>query len=195
MPTSLIQCGAPSAAQLTRTTARSRRLTTVGGYALGMPIALIALWRTGMTAAVPAGLGLTAVARSDQATHRFSLRELRVLALIVALCIVLDTARSSDWRQWGITLAVGGLTVLAVLLFWLTTSAVAFGDVVLVAFALPVPASVSPRAVGTMLFVALVAAGGTGVIQRVRRTTISATDGVALGPALLAGWVVGVMVG
>ena len=195
MPTSLIKRGAPSAAHLTRTTARSRRLTAVGGYALGMPIALVALWRTGMTAAVPAGLGLTTVARSDLATHRFSLRVLRALAPIVALCMVLDAARSSDWRQLGVTLAVGGLTVLAVLLLWLTTRVVAFGDVVLVAFALPVTASVSPRAVGTMLVVAIVAAGGTGVVQRVRRTTISATDGVALGPGLLAGWVVGVMVG
>jgi hypothetical protein len=148
-----------------------------------------------MTAAVPAGLGLTAAARSDLATHQFSLRELRLLASIVALCMVLDTARSREWQRLGLTLAVGGLTVLAVLLLWLTTSVVAFGDVVLVAFALPVTASVSPRAVGTMLFVALVAAGGTGAVQRVRRTRTSTKDAVALGPALLAGWVVGVMVG
>jgi hypothetical protein len=160
-----------------------------------MPIALVALWRTGMTAAVPAGLGLTTAARSDLATHRFSLRELRALAPIVALCMVLDAARSSEWRRLGVTLAVGGLTVLAVLLLWLTTRVVAFGDVVLVAFALPVTASVSPRAVGTMLVVAIIAAGGTGVVRRVHRTTISATNGVALGPGLLAGWVVGVMVG
>ena len=195
MPSSLVRRGSPSAADPTKAAARSRGLTEVGGYALGLPIGVVALWRTGMTAALPAGLGLAAVARSDLATHRFSLAELRVVASIVALCGLLDTVVSAEWQRLGGTVLIAGLTVLAILLLWLTTSVVAFGDVVLVAFALPVPASLSPRAVGTMLFVALVVGGVTGVVQRVRRTTISTSDRVAFGPALLAGWLVGVTVG
>ncbi len=147
-----------------------------------------------MIAAVPAGLGLSGIARSDLATHRFSLSFLGPRAAVVALCLVVDTTASSEWGRLGVAAMVTGLVVVALLVLWLSTRVLAFGDVVLVAFALLVPAWLSPRAAATTVSVTLWAAGAIAVVQRLRRGSKSVSATIALGPALMVGWLAGVMV-
>lgn len=162
---------------------------------MGGCVAALGFWQTGLIAAVPAATGLTALAASDLTTHRFSLKTLRMATALVVASLVIDTMRSSAWDRLAATLAVTGLIALAVFTVWLSTAGIALGDVLLLTFALLVPAWLSPWAAVVTVLVALVVGGAAAVIQRHGRPAGPSPATVALGPALLAGWAVGVMVG
>lgn len=160
-----------------------------------MCAAVFGYWETGLIAAVPAAAGLTMLAASDLTTHRFSLKTLgRTVALVVA-GLVVDTARSSAWNRLVATVVVAGLVGFSFLALWLSTGGVAFGDVLLLTSAVLVPAWLSPRAAGATVLVTLVVGGAIAMVRRHGRPAGASATTVALGPPLLAGWAVGVVVG
>lgn len=179
-----------------KTVAGSHTLRTAGMTGcVGGCVAAVGLWQTGLIAAVPAATGLTTLAASDLATRRFSPASLRAASALVAAGLVLDTARGSAWDRLAMAAAVSVVVALAMLALWVGTRGVAFGDVLLVTFAVAVPAWLSPQAAGLTVVVALVVAG-TIVLVRPRRQSEGLASGtIALGPALLAGWVVAMVVG
>lgn len=179
-----------------KTVAGPHTLRTAGiTGSVGGCVAAVGLWQTGLIAAVPAATGLTALAASDLATRRFSLAALRVASALVVAGLLLDTARDSAWDRLAITAAISGLAAVAMLALWMVARGVAFGDVLLVTFAVAVPAWLSPRAAGLTVLVALVVAAGVVLVRPRRQSEGVATGTIALGPALLAGWVVAMVVG
>lgn len=162
---------------------------------VGGCVAALGFWQTGLVAAVPAATGLAVLASSDLRTHRFSLKTLRLATAFVVLGLLVDALRSSAWDRLVATAAMAGIVALAVLALWLSTSGIALGDVLLLTFAVLVPAWLSPWAAGATILAALVVGGAVAVVQRYRRPVDVSPATVALGPALLAGWVVGMMVG
>ncbi len=179
-----------------RTIAGAHTLKTAGltGGVGGCAAALVFV-HTGLIAAVPAATGLTALAATDLTSHRFSLRTLRLASALVAAGLLVDTARRSAWDQLAGASAILALLATALLAAWMATRGLSFGDILLVTFAVAVPAWISPRAAGVTLLVALVAAAGITLVQRRRRPVRLPGGTVALGPALLAGWVVAMVVG
>ena len=158
-------------------------------------VAALGFWQTGLIAAVPAAMGLTALAASDLTTHRFSLKTLRLATALVVAGFVVDAIRASTWDRLVATVAVAGLVALAVLVLWLSTAGIALGDVLLLTFAVLVPAWLSPWAAGATILVTLMVGGAVAVVQRHGRSEGGSPATVALGPALLAGWVIAVVVG
>lgn len=162
---------------------------------VGGRIAALGVWQTGLIAAVPAATGLTALAASDLATRRFSLKTLRLATALVVAGLVVDSMRASAWDRIVATVAVAGVVAVAVLALWFSTAGIAFGDALLLTFAVLVPAWLSPRAAAVTILVAVVVGGVVAVVQRQGRPVGRSPATVALGPALLVGWTVGVMVG
>lgn len=158
-------------------------------------VAALGFWQTGLVATVPAAAGLTILAASDLTTHRFSLKTLRLSTAFVVASLVVDSMRSSDWDRLIATGAVAGVVAVTVVALWLTTSGIAFGDVLLLTFAVLVPAWLSPWAAVATILIALVVGGATAMIQRHGRPAGRSPVTVALGPALLAGWVAAMVVG
>ena len=158
-------------------------------------VAAVGLWQTGLIAAIPAATGLTALATSDLAAKRFSLTLLRAASALVIVGLLLDAARGSAWDRLAIAVAITGLTGVAMLALWLFARGVAFGDVLLVTFAVAVPAWLSPRAASVTVLVALVVAAAVVLVRPRPQSEGVATGTIALGPALLAGWVVAMVVG
>ena len=155
----------------------------------------IAGWlATGLIAAVPAGAGLVAAAATDLATHRFSTSALGVAAALVALALTIDAAAHGTWSRLG--LAAAGTVVAAVLLTaaWLGTRGMAFGDVLLVTFAVAIPLCMSVPPATVALGAALMAAAAL-IAVRVARLGVERPATVPLAPALLVGWLVAVVVG
>lgn len=179
-----------------KTVAGTHTLRTVGMTGcVGGCAAAVALWQTGLIAAVPAATGLTALAASDLATRRFSLTILRVASALVAGGLVLDSASDSAWDQLAIAAAASGIVAIALLAVWLGTRGVAFGDVLLVTFAVVVPAWLSPRAAALTIVVASVVAAAIVLLRLRGESERVATGTIALGPALLVGWVFAMVVG
>lgn len=179
-----------------KTVAGTHTLRTAGVTRLvGGCVAAVGLSQTGLIAAVPAATGLTALAASDLATRRFSLATLRVASALVVAGLLLDTARDSAWGRLAIAAAVTGLMGVAMIALWMVARGVAFGDVLLVTFSVAVPAWLSPRAAGLTVLVALVVAAAVVLVRPRRQSEGLATGTIALGPALLAGWVVAMVVG
>lgn len=162
---------------------------------IGGCVAALGFWQTGLVATVPAATGLTALAASDLTTHRFSLKTLRLSTALVLVGLVVDTVRASAWDRLVATVTVAGIVALAVLALWLSSAGIALGDVLLLTFAVLVPAWLSAWAAGAAVLVAVIVGGAVAVIQRHGRPAGSFPATVALGPALLAGWVVAVVVG
>jgi len=162
---------------------------------VGGGLAALGFWQTGLIATVPAATGLTVLAASDLTTHRFSLKTLRLATAFVVASLVVDSMRSSDWDRLIATGAVAGVVAVTVLALWLNTSGIAFGDVLLLTFAVLVPAWLSPWAAVATVLIALVVGGTTAMIQRHGRPAGRSPVTVALGPALLAGWVAAMVVG
>lgn len=158
-------------------------------------MAALGLWQTGLIAAVPAATGLTALATTDLATHRFSLKTLRSATALAVAGLVVDAMRSSAWDQLVEAVAATGLVGLALLTLWFVTPGIALGDVLLLTFAVLVPAWLSPWAAGITILVTVVTGGAVAVAQRHGRPVGRPPTTVALGPALLAGWVVAVVIG
>ena len=185
----------PRVASLAQSLAATNGLRTTLGWWLGGCIAVVGLWQTGMIAALPGAIGLTALAVSDAATRRFSVRTFRVAGALVVVGLLLDTARASAWDRLAVGIALVSAVTLTWLVLWLATVGVAFGDVLLATFAVLIPAWLSPRAVGSTIFVALVVGGAVAAIQRHHRRSSADAGTIALGPALLMGWVAGVVIG
>ena len=162
---------------------------------VGGCLAAVGLWQTGLIAAVPAATGLTALAASALGTRRFSLAILRVASALVVAGLLLDAALGSAWGRLAIAAAMTGLTGVAMLALWMVARGVAFGDILLVTFSVSVPALLSPRAAGLAVLVALVVAAAVVLIRPRGQHEGLATGTVALGPALLAGWIVAMVVG
>lgn len=179
-----------------RTVAGTHTLRTAGVTGLvGGCVAAVGLSQTGLIAAVPAATGLTALAASDFAARRFSLTLLRAASALVVAGLLLDAARGPAWGRLVIAAAVTGLMGVAMIALWMVARGVAFGDVLLVTFSVAVPAWLSPRAAGLTLLVALVVAAAVVLVRPRRQSEGLATGTIALGPALLAGWVVAMVVG
>lgn len=162
---------------------------------VGGCLAALGFWQTGLIAAVPAATGLTALAASDLTTHRFSLTTLRLATAFVVAGLVIDSMRVSDWDRLIATALVAGVVAVTVLALWLNTAGIAFGDVLLLTFAVLVPAWLSPWAAVATVLIALVVGGATAMIQRHGRPAGRLPVAVAFGPALLAGWVAAMVVG
>lgn len=162
---------------------------------LGGCVAALGFWQTGLIATVPAATGLTALAASDLATHRFSLKTLRLATALVVAGLVIDATHASAWDRLVATVAVTGLLAFALLALWFITPGIALGDVLMLTFAVLVPAWLSPWAAGTTILVAVVTGGAVAVVQRHGRPVGRPPATVAFGPALLAGWVVAVVIG
>lgn len=158
-------------------------------------LAAVAVWRTGMIAAIPGAIGLTALAVSDAMTRRFPVRTLRIAAALVVAGLLLDTARASAWDRLAVAAALVSAVALALLVLWFATPGIAFGDVLLLTFAVLVPAWRSPLAVASTILVALVVGGIVAAIQRHHRHAGTTAATIALGPALLVGWAAGVVIG
>lgn len=179
-----------------KTVAGTHTLRTAGVTGcVGGCVAVVGLWQTGLLAAVPAATGLTALAASDLAARRFSLAILRAASALVIVGLLLDAARGSEWSRLAIAAIVTGLTGVAMLALWMVARGVAFGDVLLVTFSVAVPAWLSPRAAGITVLVALVVAAAVVLVRPRQQSEGLATGTIALGPGLLAGWVVAVVVG
>ena len=161
---------------------------------VGGSLAALGYLHTGMVAAVPAATGLAALAASDFASRRFSLRTLRVASVLVAVGLLVDSSRAAAWDRLAVAAAVTALVAAALVGAWLGTRGIAFGDVLLTSFAVAVPAWLSPRAAVVTVLVGVVAAASIIVVRRVRSDGETGST-VAFGPALLAGWVVAMVVG
>ena len=61
---------------------------------VGGCVAALGFWQTGLVATVPAATGLTVLAASDLATHRFSLKTLRLATAFVVAGLVVDSMRA-----------------------------------------------------------------------------------------------------
>ena len=156
-------------------------------------MAALGYLQTGLIAAVPAATGLAALAASDLTTRRFSLRTLKVASVLVGVGLLLDSGRASDWDRLVVAFGVTALAAVALTAAWLGTKGIAFGDVLLTAFAVAVPAWVSPRAAGVTMLVGVLAAFVMVIVRRMWPDDQPA--GVAFAPALLAGWMVAMVVG
>lgn len=161
---------------------------------LGGCVAAVGLFTTGSLAAVPAGVALTFLASSDLTTRRFSLRLLILASIVVCSFIAGEAIANSAGHQLLNGLLTMSLLAAGSTVAWLATSGVSFGDVLLVAFAALVPAWTSPTAVLSMLIAAFIVAGGMVVVGRIPRRKLSRQATVALGPALLAGWIVALVI-
>jgi hypothetical protein len=171
--------------------ARSR---TAGTWAVALATAASGWAASGLLAAVPAAAGLAVVAVSDLTTHRFSVRTLGVSSAMVAAALTADAAATGSWHH--LAVAGGGTAALSVLLLviWLVTAGVAFGDLLLGVFTLVVPLYLSLTSAAITVVVALAAAAGF-VIARAARSGPSRSTMVPLAPALLVGWLCGVVAG
>jgi hypothetical protein len=149
---------------------------------------------SGLLAAVPAAIGLALAAASDLTTHRFSVRTLGLASVMVAAALIADAAATGSWHH--LAVAGGGTVALSALLLltWLVTAGVAFGDLLLGVFTLVVPLYLSLTAAAITVVVALTAAAGF-VIARAAWSGPSRSTMVPLAPALLVGWLCGVVAG
>ena len=101
--------------------------------------------------------------------------------------------RGAAWRKRSL---IAGIVAGRGLCVGVVTAGISFGDVLLLTFAVLVPAWLSPRAVVITILAAVVIGGAVAVAQRVGRPEKpSPPRGVGFGPALLAGWAIGVVVG
>lgn len=186
----------PGSSETVNSPAGTRTLKATGlTGCVGGCLAALGFWQTGLVATLPAATGLTFLAASDLATHRFSLRTLRLSTALVVVGLGVDSVRSSDWDRLIATAATAGVVAVTVLALWLSTSGIAFGDVLLLTFTVVVPAWLSPWAAMATILSALVVGGAVQMIHRYGRPADRSPVTVALGPALVAGWVTAVVVG
>lgn len=147
---------------------------------------------TGLLGAAAAGATLVVLAASDLASHRFSVLLLGAGTAVVVVALTIDSVRNESWSRMAVcaTGTAGVATLLAIA--WLSTSGIAFGDVLLATFAIAVPLYVSMTAAVVTVLATLVAAALYIVVRAARRGASRAPT-VPLGPALLVGWLCGVV--
>lgn len=164
-----------------------------GTLAVAIAAAAVGCLATDLLAAVPAGAGLGILAMSDLAAHRISIRTVGVASGLVAFGLTVEAATGHSWDR--LALAFGGTAGVAALLVvaWLSTTGISFGDVLLGAFALAVPLYLSLTATAVTVLVAL-AAAALYVVGRAARSGARRSTTVPLAPALLVGWLCGMVV-
>ena len=158
-------------------------------------VAAVGLLATGSLAALPAGAGLTCLAMSDLARRRFSMRVLGLASILVVAGILAELAGGETAGRLAQTFLTVTMVASVSVAAWLATRGIAFGDVLVLGFAALMPAWISPGAVVWMLIVTFVAAGGAVVMHRLGCRDRRDPETVALGPALLVGWVAGLVIG
>ncbi|HRD99986.1 MAG TPA: hypothetical protein PLV68_01740 [Ilumatobacteraceae bacterium] len=166
-----------------------------GGVAVGAAGVAAAGWvASGMLTAIPAGIGLAAVAATDLSTHHFSLRTLGWASSFVVAALIADSIVLVSWDRLGVALVGSAAVAIVLVVGWLGTAGLAFGDVLLVPFAIALPLYLSALGAAVTVGVALVAAALSAVLQAVR-VGVNRSRAVPLAPPLLLGWITGVMVG
>lgn len=147
---------------------------------------------TRLLAALPAGACLALLAASDLATHRFSLRALGSGSALVVLALAADSELNHTWERLAVAAIGAALVSMLLVLAWLWASGLAFGDVLLVVFTVVVPLYVSTTAAAVTLVAALIAAA-VYVGARAAWLGRARSAVVPLAPALLAGWLCGMV--
>ena len=173
--------------------APTQTIRLTGAGIAGLAVGAVCVWRTGLLAALPSALGLTVLAASDFRIRRVP-REVfaTTAAATVGLAVVDAAVQGSGGRLVAALLITAAVRLVAGTL-WAATSGIAFGDVKLLAFASFVPAWLRGSAVLAMVLVALTAAVGMVVVERVRVGGLTRKSSIAFGPPLLVGWLVGVL--
>ncbi len=113
--------------------------------------------------------------------------------MLVALALTAEADRSAEWGRLAVAAVATAAVAVVLLVIWISTVGIALGDILLLAFALAVPLYLSFRAAAITVVVALVAAAAFVAVRFVRRGPARPTT-VALAPALLAGWLVALVV-
>jgi hypothetical protein len=160
---------------------------------VGLTVGAVCVWRTGLLSAFPSAIGLTVLAASDYSTRRIPRDVFAATATATAGLAVLEAAVSADGERLLVASLLTAIVALVAGSIWAATSGIAFGDVKLLTLAAFVPALLRGSAVLTMMLVALVAAVGMVVVERVRVGTSTMKSSIAFGPPLLVGWLVGVL--
>jgi leader peptidase (prepilin peptidase) / N-methyltransferase len=174
-------------------TAPTQRVRFTRAGIAGLTVGAACVWRTGLLSAFPSAFGLTMLAALDYSSRRVP-RDVFAASAAATLALgVLDSAvRTNDNRLLAASL-ITAIVALVAGAIWAATSGIAFGDVKLLALAAFVPAWLRGSAVLTMVLVALVAAVGMVVVERLRAGALTMKSSIAFGPPLLIGWLVGVL--
>lgn len=151
------------------------------------------MWRTGLLSAFPPGVGLTMLAASDFRSRRVPRKVFAASAAATFGLAVVDAAVHGNGSRIVAASTITAAVALVAGVVWAATSGIAFGDVKLLALATFVPAWLRAPAVLTMVFVALMAAVGMVVVDRIRMGELTMKSAIAFGPPLLVGWLVGVL--
>jgi hypothetical protein len=151
-------------------------------------------WMATGLIAVPAGVGLAALAASDLATRRFSLRILGLSSGLVIGGLAADSVRAGSGNRMEVAALGVGVLSIVLTIGWLATPSFSLGDVLLVALAVTVPFYVSTGA-AVITFVATSMAAAVYVVVRALARGATRSKSVPLGPALLVGWLCGVIAG
>ena len=151
------------------------------------------MWRTGLLAALPSAVGLAVLAASDFRTRRVSREMFAATAAATVGLATVDSALQGSGARLVAALLITAAVALVAGTLWAATSGIAFGDVKLLSLASFVPAWLRASAVLTMVLVALTAAVGMVVVERVRVGGLTMKSSIAFGPPLLVGWLVGVL--
>jgi hypothetical protein len=173
--------------------APTQTIRLTGAGIAGLAVGAVCVWRTGLLASFPSAIGLTMLAASDFRTRRVSRDMFAATAAgTIGLAIVDAAMQGSGSRLISASLITAAVALVAGTL-WAATSGIAFGDVKLLALASFLPAWLRAAAVITMVLVALIAAVGMVVVERVRVGGLTMKSSIAFGPPLLVGWLVGVL--
>jgi hypothetical protein len=167
------------------------RLTRAG--IVGLAVGAACVWGTGLLAAFPSAVGLTMLAVSDFYTRRVPREVFAAAAAATVWLAVVDAAVQGTGARLVAASSITAAVALVAGTLWAATPGIAFGDVKLLALASFVPAWLRGSAVLTTVLVALVAAVGMVVVERVRVGALTMKSSIAFGPPLLFGWLVGVL--
>jgi Type IV leader peptidase family len=160
---------------------------------VGLAVGAVCVRRTGLLPAFPSALGLTVLAASDYSTRRIPRDVFAATAAATVGLGVLDAAGRANGERLLAASLVTTIVAVVVGTIWAVTSGIAFGDVKLLTLAAFVPAWLRWSAVFTMMLVAVIAAVGMIVVERVRSGALTMKSSIAFGPPLLVGWLVGVL--
>jgi hypothetical protein len=156
----------------------------------GCGIGSLAAWRTGLFAAVPVAVGLTALAVSDAESRRLPRRTFNRTIQATLVAGAIDVARSGHGRDAVMALVLAELVAVTALALWAITGGIAFGDVKLIGLAALIPAWRSPQQIGTLLVVAIIASLGVVIVRWWRQGYAEPGGTIAFGPPVLIGWIV-----
>lgn len=173
--------------------APTQTIRLTGAGIVGLAVGAACMWRTGLLSAFPPGVGLTMLAASDFRSRRVPRKVFAASAAATFGLAVVDAAVHGNGSRIVAASTITAAVALVAGVVWAATSGIAFGDVKLLALATFVPAWLRAPAVLTMVFVALMAAVGMVVVDRIRMGELTMKSSIAFGPPLLVGWLVGVL--